>query len=155
MNTKSRRSTSLLLVSLAVVAAAQPAFADRNVRSRSRTSVNSSSRSTTEVNRNVNRNVNVDSRRDVDIDVDHHRDVDIDVDVDHHGCCYHDDHHTVATAAAVTAAAAVVGSIVYSLPPNCTTVMVGGFAYRQCGNTWYQPQISGSSTTYVVINDPR
>ena len=57
-----------------------------------------------------------------------------------------------AIAAAVTAI--VVGSIVHSLPPSCQTVMSNGFAYQQCGNTWYQPQISGSSTTYIVVNAP-
>jgi hypothetical protein len=65
----------------------------------------------------------------------------------------------VATAAAVTAAtvvtAAVVGSIVYSIPSSCSTVVVNGFAYQQCGSTWYQPQISGGSTTYIVVNPPR
>ena len=59
-----------------------------------------------------------------------------------------------AIAAAVTATAIVVGSIVHSLPPSCQTVMSNGFAYQQCGNTWYQPQISGSSTTYIVVNAP-
>jgi len=71
------------------------------------------------------------------------------------GCCY----HPVATAAAVTATAlvtaAVVGSIVNTLPPSCSTVIVNRFAYQQCGNTWYQPQKSGSTTTYVVLNPPR
>jgi hypothetical protein len=65
----------------------------------------------------------------------------------------------VATAAAVTATtmvtAAVVGSIVRSIPSGCSTVVVNGFAYQQCGNAWYQPQISGGSTTYVVVNPPR
>jgi hypothetical protein len=60
----------------------------------------------------------------------------------------------VAAAAAVVATAAVVGSIVASIPPSCTTVIVNGLSYRQCGSTWYQPQISGSSTTYIVVNQP-
>jgi len=38
---------------------------------------------------------------------------------------------------------------------RCTSVIVNGLAYQQCGSTWYQPQISGSSTTYVVVNPPR
>jgi hypothetical protein len=74
------------------------------------------------------------------------------------GCCY-SSYHPVATAAAVTATAmvtaAVVGSIVNTVPPGCSTVIVNGFAYQQCGSTWYQPQISGSSTTYIVVNPPR
>lgn len=71
------------------------------------------------------------------------------------GCCY----HPVATAAAVTATAmvtaAVIGSVVNTLPPACSTVMVGGYSYYQCGSTWYQPQFYGGSTSYVVVNAPR
>jgi hypothetical protein len=57
-------------------------------------------------------------------------------------------------AVAVTATAIVVGSMVNTLPPSCSTVIVNGYAYQQCGNDWYQPQISGSSTTYIVVNNP-
>jgi len=46
--------------------------------------------------------------------------------------------------------AAVVGSVVYSVPPNCVPVNYGGYVYQQCGNTWYQPQ----GTQYIVINPP-
>ena len=74
------------------------------------------------------------------------------------GRCYNS-YHPVATAAAVTATAmvtaAVVGSIVNTVPSGCSTVIVNGFAYQQCGSTWYQPQMSGSSTTYIVVNPPR
>lgn len=91
------------------------------------------------------------------------RDVNVNVHNDYHGgygygyggCCY----HPVATAAAVTATAvvtsAVIGSIVYSLPPSCSAVYVNGITYQQCGSAWYQPQFSGGSTTYVVVNAPR
>jgi hypothetical protein len=151
MNRTSRRSLSIALCILLTAGAAVPAQAG-NVRNSSRTNVN--------VNKNVNKNVNID--RDRNVNVNRHRDVDVDIDVDHHGgCCYHDDHHhnPIATAAAVTATAvitsAIVGSIVYSIPPNCSTVIINGFAYQQCGSTWYQPQISGGSTTYIVVNPPR
>ena len=67
--------------------------------------------------------------------------------------------HPIATAAAVTATAmvtsAIIGSIVNTVPSGCSTVVVNGFAYQQCGSTWYQPQIAGSSTTYIVVNPPR
>ena len=61
------------------------------------------------------------------------------------------------TAAAVTATAvvtaavtaAVVGSIVHTIPQSCTSVIVNGLAYQQCGSTWYQPRFAGSTTTYV------
>jgi hypothetical protein len=118
-----------------------------HVRGRSVSSVNRSNVSrSTSVNRNQNVNVNV--NRDVDVDVHGHGGY-------HGGCCY----HPVARAAAVTATAAatavVVGSIVSTLPPSCTTIVANGISYRQCGSTWYQPQLSGSSTTYVVVNPPR
>ncbi len=68
-------------------------------------------------------------------------------------------YHPVARAAVVTTAAVatavVVGSVVRSLPPSCSSVMVGNVAYQQCGSTWYQPQYAGSSVTYVVVNPPR
>jgi hypothetical protein len=68
-------------------------------------------------------------------------------------------YHPVARAAVVTTAAVgtavVVGSVVRSLPPACTSVMVGNVAYQQCGNTYYQPRYAGSQVTYVVVNPPR
>jgi hypothetical protein len=114
------------------------------------------------VNRNTNKNVNVNQNKNVNrnTNVNVNRDVDVDVDVHHHGgyygggCCY----HPVATAAAVTTAAivtaAVIGSTVNTLPVGCTTVVVNGLAYQQCGSTWYQPQYYGSSVSYVVVGRP-
>ena len=67
-------------------------------------------------------------------------DRDIDVAVDYDGCCYRGGVGT----------AAVVGSMVYALPPSCTIVVVSGLSYQQCGNVWYQSQLTGSSTTYLV-----
>jgi hypothetical protein len=111
----------------------------------------------TSVNRNYNRNTNVNVNRNVNV----HRDVDVHVHGGYYGggyyggCCY----HPVATAAAVTATAmvtaAVIGSIVHTLPPSCTSVVVNGIGYQQCGSTWYQPQFAGTTTTYVVVNAPR
>ncbi len=71
------------------------------------------------------------------------------------GCCYHSGVGTaVAVAAATTATAVVVGSMVHTLPPNCTTIVANGVTYQQCGSTYYQPQFSGGNTTYVVVNQP-
>jgi hypothetical protein len=114
--------------------------------SRGNYSASSVNRSVTTVNRNVNVNRNINVNRNVDVNV--HGGY-----VGYGGCCYRPPVAAVATTAAVTAA--VIGATVYALPPNCGTVVVNGFAYRQCGNSWYQPQISGSSTTYVVIAPPR
>jgi hypothetical protein len=100
-------------------------------------------------NTNVNRNTNI--NRDIDID----RDIDVDVDHRYGGCCYNNGWGTaaaIATTAAVTAA--VVGSVVNTLPPSCQVVVQNGFTYQQCGSTWYQPQMVGGSTTYVVIDAP-
>ena len=111
------------------------------------------SRANANVNRNVNVNQNVNVNRNINVD----RDIDVNVHGGYGccGCCY----HPVATAAAVTATAvvtaAVVGSIVHTLPPSCTAIMVGGLTYQQCGSTWYQPQFAGTSVTYVVVNAPR
>ena len=142
--------TSRISLALAVAAAlAAPPAQAAKVRSSGRSNVNANKN--VNVNRNTNRNTNVNVNRDVDIDVDHH----------HHGgyyggCCYHGG---VGTAMAVTATAmvtaAVIGSMVNTLPSGCSTVIVNGFAYQQCGSTWYQPQIAGSSTTYIVVNAPR
>jgi hypothetical protein len=141
-----RFSITILLALLITDITALAQRKKANARSSARTSV-SNKRTNVTRNNTVNRNTN--------IDVD--RDIDVDVDVDRRGgCCYRSGWGTaaaVATTAAVTAAA--VGSIVNTLPPSCSTVVVNGFAYQQCGNVWYQPQITGSSTSYVVVNAPR
>lgn len=107
---------------------------------------------------NVNRNTNVNRNANVNVN----RNVNVNVNNNYRGgayygggCCY----HPIAAAAAVTATAvataAVVGSIVHSVPPSCSTVAVNGMTYQQCGSTWYQPQFSGTTTTYLVVNAPR
>jgi hypothetical protein len=57
--------------------------------------------------------------------------------------------------AAVIGTAAVVGSVVRSLPPSCSTMVVNNVPYQHCGNAYYQPQYSGSQVTYVVVNPPQ
>jgi hypothetical protein len=132
-----KSALALAAASCLVGLAAVPgdAHAGRQVKNTTRTSVNKD----VNVNKNVNRNTNVNVNRDVDID--------IDVDRDHH--------HPVATAAAVVTTAIVVGSVVNTLPPACTQVLVGNVVYQQCGGYWYQPQYVGSTVTYVVVNPPR
>jgi hypothetical protein len=145
-------------VVLAAFLAGAPALAG-NVRGTARTKVTRSGGGNVNRNTNVNRNVNVNHNVNV------HRDVDVNV---HHsggyyggyhgGCCYND-YHPVATAAAVTATAmvtaAVIGSIVNTVPAGCSSIVVNGIGYQQCGSTWYQPQFSGTQTTYIVVNPPR
>ncbi len=139
---------------------AAPSRPKPQARSNARSSVNHTDRNTNRINRerssnrnnnnrytNVsNNNVNVNVDRDVHYDDHHHHD---------HWDDWDDDWHPWATAAAVTMTAAVVGSIVASIPPDCSTVVVNGISYSQCGSTWYQPQYYGSSVQYVVVNPPR
>lgn len=122
----------------------QQADARRGHRGGTHTSVNVNSRHRTNVNVNTRKNVNVNTHKNVNVDVNVNR---------RYGCC-HGGYHPVATAAAVVATAVIVGSIVNTLPPSCTTVITAGISYSQCGNTWYQPQYSGSNVTYVVVNAP-
>ena len=70
---------------------------------------------------------------------------------------YH--HPPIATGVAIGATAAitsaVIGSMVYTLPPACQTVVVNGIGYSNCGGTWYQPQYVGTSVQYVVVAPQR
>ena len=152
MNLFIRYLLSIVLVPLLSVG---PVFAQR---ASARTSVNRGNvnRNTNvnankSVNANINRNVNANVNRHVNVNVHH----DVYVHGGYYGgCCYHTNTAAVvATTAIVTAA--VVGTRVYALPPACTTVIVNGFAYQQCGSTWYQPQFVGTSTSYVVVAAPR
>ena len=97
---------------------------------------------TVNVNRNVNVNQNVNVSRDVNVSRNYYDGWD-------------DRWHPVAAAAAVTATAMAVGAIVNSIPPSCSTVVVNGISYSQCGSTWYQPQYAGTTVQYVVVNPPR
>lgn len=78
-------------------------------------------------------------------------------DSDYDGCCYYGPRVGAAAAvgyAAGAVAASSVGSVVYDTPSSCTTTTVNGVTYQQCGDIWYKPQFSGTSTTYVVTNPP-
>jgi hypothetical protein len=165
--TVTRAARWLIALLVALLVSDVTALAQRsrgNVRSTSHQSVNANRGADVNRNANVDRNANVNRNTNVNqnVNVNRNIDVDRDVDVDVHGgyygggCCYHGGWGTaaaVATTAVVTAA--VVGSIVHTLPPSCTMVVVNGLSYQQCGSTWYQPQLSGGSTTYVVVNNPR
>ena len=70
----------------------------------------------------------------------------------HGGGYYRNDGRFIA--GAITGIA--IGSIITaaSMPPSCTTTVYANATYRQCGNTWYQPQYSGTSVQYVVVGRP-
>ncbi|WP_194270629.1 DUF6515 family protein [Glaciimonas soli] len=107
-------------------------------------------------NANVNRNVNANVNRNVNVNVNNNVNVNGHGGYYNHGVYYD---HPVATAAVVTAGVAVtaaaIGSMVRTLPPSCSTVVVNGLAYQNCGNVWYQPQYAGTQVNYVVVNAPR
>ena len=134
-----RATAAMVLAGFASTAILWPVpslAAGREVRNNTRTNVNRNVNSNRNTNVNVNRNVN--------------RNVNVDVDVDRRR-----GYHPVATAAAVVATAAIVGSMVRTLPPACSVVVVNGVSYQNCGGTWYQPQYAGTTVQYVVINPPR
>ena len=123
----------------------------RSVKGGTRTNVSrSGSRNKSVTSKKVSKNVD---RKSVNKNVNINKNVNVNVDR-RHGGYYDRRYRPIATAAAVTATAIVVGSMVNSLPSNCTTIVSGNVSYRQCGNTWYEPRYSGGSTTYVVVNSP-
>ena len=107
-------------------------------------------RVSTHHNRNVNRHVDRNVNRNVNRNV--HRDVDIDVDWDHRH--YHPYARGVAAGVAVGVTAAAIGSIAYSLPGGCETVVSGNIYYRNCSGVWYAPQYQGTQVVYVVVQGP-
>jgi len=134
-------AVAVALLALAVV----PAHAQRrDVRHTTHTNLNQNR------NTNVNRNANVNVNRNTNVNVNRH----VDVDVYHRGGYYNHGPSVAGVVAASVATAIVVGSIVNTLPPSCSTMIVNGFAYQNCGGVYYQPQYQGSSVTYIVVNHP-
>jgi hypothetical protein len=128
----------------------------------------------TRINVNGNRHVNRDrkvnrrdnNKRDININRNTNVNIDRDVNVRRHGRHgYHGNYHDhddddgigVGAAIAIGIAGLAVGSIVTAaaMPPSCNMVNVNGTNYKRCGDTWYQPQYSGSEVNYVVVNPPR
>jgi hypothetical protein len=131
---RTRRVTvSVLAVALMAFAVAPVQAQRRNVRHTTQTSLNQNRNTNVNRNGNVNRNTNVN------------------VNVNHRGGYYYNHGPSVA---GVVATAIVVGAIVSTLPPSCTTLVVNGLAYQNCGGTYYQPQYHGSSVSYVVVVHP-
>src|SRR6185369_11951249 len=84
-------------------------------------------------------------------------DVNVNIDGGYNGCCGGGYHHPIAAAATIGAiavtTAAVVGSTYYALPPSgCSTVVMNGATYSQCGSVYYQQTMQGSDPVYVVVN---
>lgn len=108
------------------------------------------------VNRNVNVNQNTNVNRNVNVNQNTNVNVNRNVNVSggYYGPSYHSGPSVAGVVAATVVTAAVVGTVVRSLPPSCTTVYANGFAYQNCGGTYYQPQYQGSNVTYIVVNQP-
>ena len=127
---------------------------------------------TTGASRNLNATQNVNANRNVnlnkDVNVNRNVNVNRDVDVHHHyGGDYHNDWDNAGafvagavvggiTGAAISSASqpdtvvVTAGTVVTTLPSGCTTAIINGISYHQCGGVYYRPQYSGSSVVYVV-----
>jgi hypothetical protein len=56
-----------------------------------------------------------------------------------------------AAAAAQQAAAGLpVGAMVPSLPPGCSSIVIAGVSYFQCGSVFYRAGFQGNSVVYIV-----
>ena len=84
----------------------------------------------------------------------HNVNVNRNVDVHVHDTHYDRWGHPIARAAAMTATAVAIGTIVASLPPRCSTMVVGGLTYQNCGGVYYQPVYHGTAVQYVVVAKP-
>lgn len=122
----------------------QPASASRGSEINRSNTANINQSNNTNINRN--NNVNINNNTNINVDVDNGW--------NNNGW----NHHPVAAGVVIGATAAVtsavVGSMIYTLPPSCTTVVYAGGSYSQCGSVWYRPQYSGTSVTYIVVSPP-
>ena len=140
-------------------AAANRSGGDRQVRSQATSTVNHRA-GNANVNSNRAGNANVNNNRNAVANNSGNRTVNnVNVNGDFDGNNWNggwdDDYHPFAAAAVVGGTAAIVGSMVNSIPPSCTPVVVNGATYSQCGSTYYQPQYAGTSVQYQVVNPPQ
>ena len=47
-----------------------------------------------------------------------------------------------------------VGTVVQALPAGCTSVVVGGVNYSDCGGVFYKTAFQGNNLVYVVVENP-
>jgi hypothetical protein len=150
------RAHAIFLAAVAILVVIDQAEAQRAVRGQAAQSVHSSgSAANRGANANANRSANANVNRNTTVNRNTNVNIDVDNDWDHNNGW--NDHPVAAgvafgTAAAVTAAA--IGSMVYTLPPVCGPRPHGPVTYYYCDNVWYQPQYSGTSVTYIVVNAP-
>ena len=165
MKPLTRHCFSTLLTLAVCGGAVVPAMAG-GVRSSAQTSVNSTYNPNYNPNVNANYNPNVNPNYNPNVFVNRNAPASpspsvasysgINADVEggsEGGCCYQDE-PPAPMVAGLTIPAPATGSLLDSNPPNCTTVVVSEFIYRRCGTVWYQPQMTGTTTTYVVVDSP-
>lgn len=133
-----------------------------------RTHVNAGGNRNINHNANINRNTNVNRNTNINRNVNVNRNTNVNVNRNVHvnggyyggyRGGYYNNNHGVSTGAAVAIGVAglAIGTMIGAsqLPPSCSMVSVNGISYQQCGNSWYQPQYSGSQVNYIVVNPPR
>jgi hypothetical protein len=52
------------------------------------------------------------------------------------------------------ATAVAIGTVVHLLPAHCTSVVVGGVSYSDCGSVFYKAAFQGNNLVYVVVQNP-
>jgi hypothetical protein len=57
-------------------------------------------------------------------------------------------------AAAPAASAVPIGTVVQTLPAGCTSVVVNGVSYSDCGGVFYKTGFQGNNLVYVVVEKP-
>lgn len=62
----------------------------------------------------------------------------------------HHYYHGAAVVGAAAVTAIAVGTIVATLPPSCSTLVVNGVTYHNCAGTYYAP----SGSQWVVVEAP-
>ena len=95
-------------------------------------------------NKNTNRNVNVNSNKNTNVNVNRNKNTNVNVNVNNN------QRRRVNPLGVV--AAVVVGTVIVAsaMPPSCTTVIVNGNSYRECGGTYYQT----SGADFIVVKSP-
>jgi hypothetical protein len=81
---------------------------------------------------------------------------------DYHGGYYHGGYYggypaypTGGVAAGMVIGATMTAAAFNAQKASCSTLVVNGVSYYQCGSTWYQPSYQGGNVTYIVVNPPK
>jgi hypothetical protein len=56
--------------------------------------------------------------------------------------------------AAQAAGVVPIGTVVQALPGGCTSIVVGGVDYSDCGGAFYKAAFQGNNLVYVVVEKP-